>query len=325
MRRWIAALAVVAALPTLGRAQDIAKEGVVWLLVPVGARSVGQGQAVSASRMGADGIWTNPASMAWAKDREFSFDHSQNIVVKSADALDFVFPAGRVGVLSASVLFFNFGDQQATDVFGTTVGTIYAHNLVAALAYSATFGDRFSAGLTYKWAQQSQSCGGSCPGLDTYAVSTSVFDFGVQSVRGKNGEFRIGAVLRNIGFCAQVIDTEQCDPPPTRVHFSSEYRIDGLAKAVPGAALRISAEAVTRLGLDNFSWRAGAELSVASDHGFVRGGVLGGAESGDGSKATIGFGFRKGTLSFDFARAFGGLSADNGSPPTYITLRIGFK
>ena len=50
--------------------------------------------------------------------------------------------------------------------------------------YAATFGRRISAGVTYKYVQQSQSCGGSCQNLLTYSVSTSAFDVGAQAVVG---------------------------------------------------------------------------------------------------------------------------------------------
>ena len=322
VRRWCATLTAVGALlPAGAAAQGIAKEGALFLLVPVGARAVGQGQAVAASRFGAEGIWWNPASLAWAKDRELTIDHAQNFVLKG-DAVDVVFPAGRAGVLSASVLYFNFGDQTATDPFGTTTGTLYSNAIVAGASYAATFGERFSAALTYKWVQQTQACGGSCPGVDTYAVSTTAFDFGVQAVRGKAGELTLGAVVKDIGFGLQTIDTEQTDPLPSRLHLGAEYRVDAVSKALPGAALRLTGELVTRLTFADPSFRGGAELAMADKY-FVRGGVLTG--SGDGSKAAIGFGIRQGTLGLEFARTFGGLSSDAGNPPTYVSLRIAFR
>ena len=58
-----AALGLAAAfLARPSRAQDV-KEGAPFLLIPVGARAVGQGQAVVASRLGPEAIWWNPASL----------------------------------------------------------------------------------------------------------------------------------------------------------------------------------------------------------------------------------------------------------------------
>ena len=150
----------------------VAKEGALFLLVPVGARSIAQGQASVASRLGAEGIWWNPAALGWATRREVSVDHAKNAFI-TGDAIDAVFPAGRAGVLGASLLYFNFGEQAATDEFGSTIGSIYARAIVLAGTYAATFGDRVSAGVTYKFIQQTQSCSGACQNQTTFTVAHS--------------------------------------------------------------------------------------------------------------------------------------------------------
>jgi len=321
----LTALALVS-VPVAGA---FAQEGAAFLRVPVGARAVSQGQAVAASRMGADGIWWNPASLAWLKDREVGLNYSSNFIL-TGTSLDLVYPAGRAGVLSASALFYNIGEQTATDRLGNSTGTFYTSALVTAASYAATFGDKFAAALTYKLIRQTQTCSGSCPDVDTYSVRTNAFDLGFQSVRGKAGELTLGAVVRDVGFCAQIIDSEQCDPLPSRFHLGAEYRVDAVSKARPGLTLRVSGEVVTRLSLAEPTLRFGAELGVA-ERLFLRAGVLPGISnesstgSGDGSKAAIGFSIRQGTLALDFARTFGGLSSDNGNPPTYVTLRMAFR
>jgi hypothetical protein len=302
-------------------AQDV-KEGAPFLLIPVGARAVGQGQAVVASRLGPEAIWWNPAALGWMTTRVAGIDHGQNFIVTS-DALDAVLPAGRAGVVGAGLEYLNFGDQTASDQFGNTIGTLYSHALVGALSYAATFGKRFSAGVTYKYVQQSQSCGGSCQNLLTYSVSTSAFDVGVQAVAGNMGAVTLGAALRNAGFGLQTIDAEQTDPLPTRLHVGADLRVDAVTRTVPGATLHLSSEVVLPTSATTGQWiRAGGEFGYA-DRFFVRAGAFTG--STDGSSAVVGIGVRQGTLAFDFARAFGGLSTDAGSPPTYFTLRVTFR
>lgn len=316
------ATAVCAALaPVRAHAQDVAKEGALFLLLPMGARAVAQGQAVVASRLGADGIWWNPAALAWLTRREVAVDHAKNFFV-TGDAIDAVFPAGRAGVLSASLLYFNFGDQTATDPFGSTIGTLYSRAVVLATSYAATFGDRVSAGLTYKLVRQTQSCGGSCPATDTYSVSTSAFDIGMHAVTGKARDLTFGFMVRNVGFGLQTIDTEQTDPLPVRIHVGADYRVAAVTRATPVATLHLTAEMVSHAAFAEPGFRTGAELGLA-DWFFLRGGVLAG--SGDGANAAVGLGVRQGTLGFEFARTFGGLSSDAGDPPTYVTLRIAFR
>lgn len=316
------ALAVLVALPAAAWAQSgIATEGALFLLIPVGANAISRGQAAVASRQGADGTWWNPASIAWADHRELSVDHAATAFI-AGDAIDAQLPMGRAGVLGASALLFNFGEQGATDEFGNTIGTIYSRALVLSTTYAATFGANVAAGVTYKYVQQSQSCSGACQNQTTFAVSTSAFDFGAQISVDSAKRLTLGVGVRNAGFSLQTIDKEQADPLPTRVHAGAEYRVSGTEEALPGAVLRISAEVVTRTTFTNPAFRGGAELALA-DRVFLRGGAL--TASGDAATAAVGFGYRQGMLGFDIARSFGGVSADAGEPPTYITVRFGFR
>lgn len=306
-----------------------AKEGALFLLLPIGGRAVGQGQAVVASRIGSDGAWWNPASIAWVTRREATFDYTSTLAVPATSALNLVIPAGLAGVLSGSVMYVDLGQQDATDNSGTTVGKLYPHAVVGGLSYAATFGERVAAGLTYRFIQQTQSCGGSCPNADTYSVSTNAFDFGMHAVVGKSRALTIGAVAKNLGFCVQIIDTEQCDPLPSRLQAGVDYRVDAMSKATPGATLHVSGELITHLTLQEPRVRAGAELAYREIL-FLRGGAIsgtfGGSESGDNSPtASFGFGLRKGTLGIDFARTVGGLSSDAGTTPTYVTFRMAFR
>ncbi len=315
-------IAAFAFRPTTADAQSgIATEGALFLLVPVGARAIGQGQAAVATTNGAEGTWWNPASIAWAEHRELSVDHAATAFI-TGDALDAQVPMGRAGVFGASALLFNLGDQGATDDVGNTIGTIYLRALVLSTTYAATFGDRVSAGVTYKYVQQSQSCSGACQNQTTFSVSTSAFDVGLQAVVGDSGRLRLGAGLRNAGFGLQTIDKEQADPLPTRLNAGAEYRVAAMERALPGATLRISGEIVVHGDFTSPALRGGAEVSLA-DRVFLRGGAL--TSSGDGTSAAVGFGYRQGLLSLDLARAFGGISADSGNPPTYITIRFGFR
>src|SRR5215216_6971280 len=69
-----------------------AEEGALFLLVPVGARAVGMGQAVVADQPGSEAIWWNPAALARAEKRELAIHHSQSLV-GTGDALTLVVPS----------------------------------------------------------------------------------------------------------------------------------------------------------------------------------------------------------------------------------------
>ncbi len=299
----------------------MATEGALFLLVPVGARTVAQGQAGVASRFGAEGVFWNPAAAGWLTRREVTVDHGANAFITS-DAVAAVIPAGMAGTLAASALYFNFGDQTATDEFGNSTGTIYARAMVFSGTYAATFGNRVSAGVSYKFIRNEQTCGGACAGLQTYSISTTAYDFGVHAVVDTVRKIAAGIALRNAGFGLQTVDREQTDPLPARVHAGLSWQVDAVTRAAPGLALSLSGEVVTKSTFRGASYRVGAEAWLA-ERFAVRAGFI--TNSGDRSNAAIGFGVKQGTLGLEFARTFGGESADAGSPPTYVTLRIGFK
>lgn len=316
------ACALLGASPHAASSQGrLAREGALFLLVPVGAQSVARGQASVASRLGPDGVWSNPASLGWATRREVAIDHAANAFI-AGDAVDLTWPAGLAGVVAGSLLYFNFGDQAATDEFGNVIGTLYSRGVVVAATYAATFGERVSAGVSYKFIEQSQSCSGACQNQTTFAASTSAIDAGIHATWGRDSALTVGLAVRNAGFGLQTIDREQSDPLPGRVHLGAEYRVDAVGRRMAGAALLASGEVVSRFGSGTPGLRLGAELGL-NGRVFLRGGALKG--SGDGSTASFGFGLRQGTLAIDFARTFGGTSADAGSPPTYVTLRLGFR
>ncbi len=312
--------ALFAAAPRQGCAQGtLSKEGALFLLVPVGARAVGMGQAVVASQPGSEGLWWNPASMARIDKTEFSLDHSQTVVA-TGDALSIVKPAGRAGVISGAAYLVDYGQQDATDQ-GGAIGTLLPRSVVLAASYAAPFGARVNAGLTYKFVQSRLDCTGSCGNVATFNVSTSAFDAGMQVVVDSAGRLVLGIAVRNLGLRLQMNDNAQADPLPTRIHAGAQYLVPGVEHSVPGGELRVTAEIVGNSTFASPSLRAGGEFVYKQQYSLRAGFVSG---SGDAAGAAIGLGFQRRGIGMDFARAFGGFSSDAGKPPTYLTLRLRF-
>jgi hypothetical protein len=294
----------------------LSREGALFLLVPIGARSVGAGQAVVAAQSEGEGLWWNPASLARLDKTEVSISHSQNII-GTGDALTIVKPAGRAGVVAVGAYQFTTGPQDATDQYGVT-GTLNPRDIVLVASYAATFGSRIGAGLAFKFLQDRLDC--TC-GIPTQSASTNALDAGLQAVVDSARRVTIGVALRNLGPRLQFQDNSQADPLPTRVHVGAQYRVPEVERSVPGGELRLSAEMVARIGLADPSFRAGGEFAYRQQY-YLRAGFVSG--SGDAAGAAVGLGFRRGGIAMDFARAFGGFSSDQGQPPTYLTLRFLF-
>lgn len=322
-RALAAALATVLALAAgsgaLGAQGGLSTEGALFLLVPVGARTVGGGQAIAAAESGAESLWGNPAGIARMTSRELSLHHSQTVVA-TGEVLAFVYPAGKAGVVAFGAQLYDYGAQEFTDQVGT-VGQLLPRSVVAAVTYAATMGRHLRAGVTYKVVQSRLDCTGPCGSISTFNASTNGLDAGVQYATLRADSLTMGLVIRQLGLKLQVNDNAQSDPLPTRLHLGVQAYVPAVRRALPGAELRWAVEMVNRTSLAEPSVRLGAELALQKQL-YLRAGYASG--TGDAAGPAMGLGFVRGKFSLDFARVFGGFSSDAGEPPTYLTLRVSF-
>lgn len=309
-------LGVVGAAP-LAAQSGLSTEGALFLLVPVGARTVGLGQASVSGERGSESLWANPAGIARVGQREAALHYSQSVVANGT-VLALVYPAGKAGVIGVGAQLYDYGAQDFTDQQGT-IGQLLPRSVVVGATYAATIGRSFRAGVTYKIVQSRLDCTGPCGIVSTYNASTNGIDGGLQFQTQRPDSLTFGIAVRQMGLRLQVNDNPQSDPLPTRLHLGVEARVPAVARSLSGAELRWNAEVVNRSSLNAPALRLGGELAL-QQRLFLRAGYASG--SGDAAGASIGLGFVRGALSLDFARVFGGFSADAGQPPTFLTLRV---
>jgi len=317
----VAMVAAGAAVAPLGAQGGLSTEGALFVLLPVGARTVGSGQTGVAAEMGSESLWANPAGIARMTRPELALHYSKSVVANGS-VLAFVYPAGKAGVLALGAQLFDLGAQDNTDIqTGQTLGQILPRSVVVAATYAATIGPRVRAGVTYKVAQMRLDCTGPCANVNTFSVSTNGIDAGVQVQAQRTDSATFGLALRNMGLKLQVNDNAQSDPLPTRIHVGVQARVPAVTRALAGAELRWAAEIVSRTSFKEPSVHLGAELGLQKQL-YLRAGFVSG--TGDATGASLGLGFVRGKLAIDFARIAGGFSSDAGQPPTYLTLRLGF-
>ena len=302
------------------KAQSGSTDGALFLLLPVGARSVGMGQAMVADQPGTEAVWWNPSAIARQTKKEIGIHHSQTIAA-TGDAITVLYPTASVGALALSVNVLNFGDQQITDPGGVPIGVVLPRNILFAATYGAALGKRVNAGVTYKRLQYRVDCSGQCTNVSTFTATSSAVDFGVQYDVPSSSQLTLGAAVRNVGTRLQVNDSEQADPLPTRIEIGAEYKLPFIALLVADTELRIAADVVSDKEIDHPAARIGADLAYEKNI-HLRGGYV--ANDANGARTALGFGVVAGRLMFDIARTFGGLSSDAGQTPTYLSLRYLF-
>lgn len=326
MRAAVGALLVAAALalqPAPGAAQG---STVGFLLLPVGARAVAVGGAVTALGEGPDGVWWNPASVARRTRVETAIHHAQQFAGPS-DVVAVVAPWRGVGVFAVSAQLFDLGEQDVVpDEGGPPVGRILYRNVVLAGSYARTLGRVLDVGLTYKVFQLRLDCSGQCATVAVETSTSSAVDLGARLDLSAWAPVTVGVAVRNVGPHVTLNDGSESEPLPSRWQFGAAYELPELERYVPDLDFLVSADVQSPVRETALGLRVGGEATW-QERVSLRGGYVfrdsRGLNAGTAGPA-VGLGVLAGRLRVDIAREFEGLSADAGQPPTYLTLRYRF-
>lgn len=322
MRRLLSRVALIAIGVSSARAQTpTGSEGSLFLLLPTGAQAVGMGQAMVAAKPGSEGIWWNPASIGDQREKELAIHHSKT-VAGVGDALSFVLPTHSFGTTAFSINILNIGEQQVTDDFGNVVGVILPRDVVFAGTYALSLAKRLTAGMNYKLIQLRVDCSGQCSSVGPEVESSRAVDLGAQYQTEVGAPLTFGIAIRNLGGKLNSRETNQRDPLPTQVEAGAMYRLKFLDHYVKDTELRAAASFINSRAFGGKSVRLGTDVMYQGKV-HLRAGYVGHDRRGDAS-ASVGFGLQSGAFVFDIARTFGGLPADNGQTPVYVSLRYLF-
>jgi hypothetical protein len=322
MRRLLSSVAISALLAGGARGQEVSgSEGSLFLLLPTGAQAVGMGQAMVAAKPGSEGIWWNPASIAGEKKRELAIHHSTT-VAGIGDALTFVTPIRSDGTLGTSINILNIGEQDVTDGSGEIIGHILPRDVVFAASLAMEITKRLTAGLNYKLIQLRVDCSGQCSTVGAEVKSSRAVDLGTQFAVHAGGPLTFGVAIRNLGGKLNSRETNRRDPLPTQLEIGAMYRLKFIDRYVKDTELRGAASFVDTRSFGGKAVRFGTDV-MYQNKVHLRAGYVGHDRRGDAS-ASLGFGLQSGSLVFDIARTFGGIPADNGQAPVYVSLRYLF-
>jgi hypothetical protein len=322
MRQLLSSFAWVALAACVSRAQTPSgSEGSLFLLLPTGAQAVGMGQAMVAAKPGSEGIWWNPASIGGQDQKELAIHHSKTIA-GIGDALSFVLPLGSLGTTAFSLNILNIGDQQVTDEFGGVVGVILPRDVVFAGSYALSLTKRLTAGVNYKLIQLRVDCSGQCSSVGPEVESSRAVDLGTQYEVEAGAPLTFGLAIRNLGGRLNSRETNQRDPLPTQVEAGVLYRLKFIDHYVKDTELHVAGSYINSRAFGGKSVRLGTDITYQGKV-HLRAGFVGHDRRGDAS-AALGFGLQSGGFVFDIARTFGGLPAEGGQMPVYVSLRYLF-
>ncbi len=323
--RWSALVLVAALAIRPAAAQKVGTTSFQFLKVMPSARATGMGEAFTAVARGSDALFWNPAGLTSVEKMQVSatqvlwlFDTGQSAVAFGANA-------GRWGHVGVQFQYVDYGAIEETRVEdlgfgqggtynpGLTGATFSPRAYVVGLSYGRSLTDRFSAGLTAKYASESLYSSGSVSvGENSYNTSASavLFDFGMQYDTDFRST-RIGASVQNFGPSVQFAEEEFPAPMTFRLGIAADLMgRNGLIVPNNMSRLTLSYDLVQPNDYDQ-------QMHLGAEYGFMdvlalRGGYK---LNYDADNWTFGGGLHTGVagvgLAIDYS--YGGMNAALGS------------
>ena len=309
--------------------KKLAQTGFKWLSIPVGARAIGMGGAVTTMDGDLTTIFWNPAGMAHIEGSGISFSNVAWIADINHMAASGAFKVSDRLVLTAQVISVDYGDINGTMRANNSngfidLGTFSPSGLSAGLGLSAAISDKFSIGAVLKYCYEdlgtvftSQDlAGGELNEVDA-TLGVPAFDLGTLFYPGYK-DLRIGMTLSN--FSQEKSYVAESFPLPltfrlgTAMNVLAPFNISSNQKLTVALDLIHSRDYTERIHM-------GVEYSL-NDMIALRTGYK---SNYDDENFTLGAGFKHhlGPLAFEFDYAFNNFSTFN--PVHLFTLGLSVK
>ncbi len=241
-------------------AQKVGTSSLQFLKVMPTARATAMGDAYAALASGADAVFWNPSGIAATRTHDFATTYTVWLFDTKQAAVGYAVSLGDFGVLAAQLQFVDYGDIEETTVDqlqfvgsgselrynpGLTGRTFSPSSYVIGLSYAREFTDKFSAGITAKFVNESLWSGSTATvvnpatGLNETVNTFArlfLFDFGMRYNTGFRSVV-LGVSVQNFG--SQVKFAKEAYPAPLA------FRI-GVAGDVIGQNALLEESAINR-------------------------------------------------------------------------------
>ena len=203
-------------LVSVGLAQKVGSTSMQFLKVMPTARATALGDAYSVWASGADALFWNPSGLALIENQELSTTYINWISDTQQGSLSYGLSLGTLGALGVQLQYVDFGEFEETsnasqfiknpDGPGLTGKTFRPYSYLFGITYATNLTDRFSVGISAKYAHESLYNGqmvtalvsqGSYEDVKTWANGL-LFDFGVRYNTGFRS-IQIAASVQNFG------------------------------------------------------------------------------------------------------------------------------
>lgn len=228
-----------------------------FLKVMPSARGAALGDAYSVLASGADAVFWNPSGLAAIKNQEIASSYIQWIFDSRQGAVAYGISLGEFGSVAAQIQYVDFGEFLEASMLrpyinkeidpGLTGNTFHPYSYLFGVTYAQNLTDKFSAGLSVKFAHESLYNGSSVmtqvsqgvdETVDTWA-NGMMFDFGFHYRTGFRS-IEIAASVQNFG--ADVTYAKESNPLPMMFRW-------GLAANLIGTEAIAAYDETNRVGI----------------------------------------------------------------------------
>jgi len=187
--RWTGFAAAALSLLIASMVHAEANSTYAFLHADVGARAAAMAGSFVSLSEDPNCLFYNPAGLATVQKPSGSIGFFKHLMDINAGSIAFAYPLSEMGVLSAGVLYVNYGPFDETDELGTVLGSFGAGDFAFSAGYSGTLEENLTYGANAKFIY-SQIAGYSSTGIG--------IDAGIL-YRIPESKVTLGASLRNLG------------------------------------------------------------------------------------------------------------------------------
>jgi len=222
----IAASLVATLLLFANGAHAVGEAGVPSLIIPPGARANGMGEAYVAIAQDATAAWWNPAGLAFLKNQQLAFMHSQLVPDLAQDVyyefLGYSREVEGVGTLSTSVVYLTYGESIATNDQGDEYAQFTSWEGSFAGSFAMPVTNNFGVGLTMKFIHVDYAPANVTPEQQEGSGSSVAVDLGAM-LKDEEAGVNLGMSLSNTGPDIALVNYEQSDPLPFTLRTGVAY------------------------------------------------------------------------------------------------------
>lgn len=219
---------------SMAYAQKVGSTSMQFLKVMPCARATALGEAYTVWATGAEALFWNPAGLASTDHMELSTTYINWLFDSQQGAFSYALSMGSFGALGVQIQYVDFGEFEETtnerpfisnpDAPGLTGRTFNPFSYLVGVSYARYMTDRFSVGLSIKYAHESLFNGekvtaqvrqGVFEEVETWANGL-LFDFGIRYNTGYRSIY-VGSAVQNFG--ADVKYAQESNPVPLLFRF----------------------------------------------------------------------------------------------------------